>query len=97
MPQNYSPRTMQFLAEGLGEMFEGEFADICANKFLACVDGGRSRPVERAPTGSEDPQDIMFKIIIHILFFFFLSVKKNTVVTDKDKQRTKCTSVTHGY
>ena len=64
---------MQFLAEGLGEMFEGEFADICANKFLACVDGGRSRPVERAQTGSEDPHRRERTLCSKLLFIFCFS------------------------
>ena len=38
-------------SEGLGEMFEGEFAD---GKIFALVDGGTSNTVQRAQTGSED-------------------------------------------
>ena len=41
-------------SEGLGEMFEGEFANTCAEN-SARADGGMSGPVKRAYTGSEDP------------------------------------------
>ena len=42
-------------SEGLGEVFKGDSADMCAGKFPARVDGGTSGPVKRAQTGSEDP------------------------------------------
>ena len=41
--------------EGLGEMFEDDFADMCTTKKFALVDGGLSGPVKGAQTGSEDP------------------------------------------
>ena len=33
---------------GLGVMFEGDFVNMCAEKFLACFDAGMSDPIKRA-------------------------------------------------
>ena len=41
-------------SDGMGEIFDGDFADMCA-KNSAGVDGGTSNPVKRAQAGSEDP------------------------------------------
>ena len=40
--------------EGLGEMFEGDSADMCA-KFSAWVEGGDTQTVKCAGMVSEDP------------------------------------------
>ena len=42
--------------EGLGEMFEGDSADMCAEKISASVDGGPSGGSHVRRPGSEDPQ-----------------------------------------
>ena len=41
-------------SEGLGEMFEGDSADMCAGKF-PLMSMGDERTAKRAQTGSEDP------------------------------------------
>ena len=41
-------------SEGLGEMFEGDSADMCGT-CVARVDGGTSGHFKRAQMGSEDP------------------------------------------
>ena len=41
-------------SEGLGEMFEGDSADMCARKFPLMLMGGE-QTVQRAQTVSEDP------------------------------------------
>ena len=43
-------------SEGLGEMFEGNFADTCAEEIPLVSMGGTSNPVKYVQTGSEDPQ-----------------------------------------
>ena len=42
-------------SEGLGEIFEGDFVEICSAKISAHVDGGKGDTVKRVQTGSEDP------------------------------------------
>ena len=42
-------------SEGLGVMFEGDSADMCAGKFTASVDGGPSGGSRVRTPGSEDP------------------------------------------
>ena len=42
---------MDMTSEGLGEMFEGDFAE----KMFTCVDGETSRPIRRAQIENEDP------------------------------------------
>ena len=39
-------------SDGLGEMFEGDFADMCTDKNVAHVDGGTSAAFKLAHTGS---------------------------------------------
>ena len=41
-------------SEGFGEMFEGDYADMCAGKFLLVSMGGRGGSRVRRP-GCEDP------------------------------------------
>ena len=44
-------KTLDMTSEGLWEMFEGDFADTCAEKFLLMLMGGR---VKCAQTVSEE-------------------------------------------
>ena len=53
--------------EGLGEMFEGDSADMCAWKISASVDGGPSGGSRMRRPGSEDPQDIT-ALAYHLYF-----------------------------
>ena len=40
---SYGSETWDMTSDGLGEMFKGDFAHTCADKFPAQVDGGLSR------------------------------------------------------
>ena len=42
-------------SEGLGEMFEGDSADMCAEKFLLVLMGGRAEGLACADTGARTP------------------------------------------
>ena len=53
-------------SEGLGEMFEGDYADMCADKF-PLVSMGAEQGVKRAQTGKQDP------IGAGGYFFFYLA------------------------
>ena len=56
--------------EGMGEMFEGDSADMRAGKISAGVDRGPSRGSSVRRPGSEDPLQRQWKFI---LFSVFLS------------------------
>ena len=55
----------------LGEMFEGDFAEMCTENFFMLM-GRTSRPVKRVQTGSEDPHQ---HEQIFFLQFFLKSMK----------------------
>ena len=38
---SYGSETLHMTSEGLGQMFEGDFADTCANKFPIALIGGK--------------------------------------------------------
>ena len=42
-------------SEGLGEMFEGDSADMCAGKFLLLLMGGRAEGLACADPGARNP------------------------------------------
>ena len=42
-------------SEGLGEMFEGDSADMCAGKFLLVLMGGRAEGLACADPGARPP------------------------------------------
>ena len=46
---SYGSKTLHMTSEGLGVMFQGDFADTCG-------DMGTSDPVKNAQTDSEDPR-----------------------------------------
>ena len=49
-------------SEGLGEMFEGDSADMCAGKFLL-VSMGAKRRVSRAQTQERGPPSALAEIL----------------------------------
>ena len=69
---------MDTTSEGLGEMFEGDFADTCANKFPLVLMGAEQR-VERAQTQERGPPSVAAEItnilLIFSTFFFFQKSK----------------------
>ena len=46
---------MDMTYERLGEMFEGDFEDICAEKFLLMSIGGQAEGLECADPGARTP------------------------------------------
>jgi hypothetical protein len=57
-------------SEGLGEMFEGESADMCAGKFPLVLMGGRAEGLACADPGARTP--ISASGILGIFPFLFL-------------------------
>ena len=64
---------MDMTSEGLGEMFEGDSADMCAGKFLLVSMGGRAEglacadPVARTPIGASGNFQAIPTILKHFL------------------------------
>jgi hypothetical protein len=52
---SYGSETSDMTSEGLGEMFEGDSAEMCAEKFSARVDGGTSGPSIVRRRGARTP------------------------------------------
>ena len=50
-------------SEGLGEMFEGDSADMCAKKLSVGVNGGLSGGSSVRRPGSEDPHRSQRKLL----------------------------------
>ena len=57
-------------SEGLGEMFEGDSADMCAGKFLLMAMGGRAEGLVCADPEARTPIGVIGNILI---FYFLLS------------------------
>ena len=55
-------------SEGLGEMFEGDSADMCAGKFLLVSMGGRAKGLACADPGARTP----ISASGNFFFFFYL-------------------------
>ena len=55
---------MDITSEGLVEMYDGDFADMCAKKYLL-MDGGTSAALKRAQTEREDPHCCERKFLIN--------------------------------
>ena len=51
-------------SEGLGEMFEGDSADVCAGKFPQVSMGGGERRVSRAQTRERGPPSALAEFFI---------------------------------
>jgi hypothetical protein len=58
-------------SEGLGEMFEGDSADMCAGKFPVVLMGGRAEglacedPGTRTPIGASGNLNLNFYLIVY--------------------------------
>ena len=72
---SHSSENLCITLEGLGELFEADFNDRCANFFFAGVDGGLSGGLCMRRTGSEDPHRRQRNFF---LFHFFLKFSKKT-------------------
>ena len=51
-------------SEGLGEMFEGDSADMCCGNFPLMSMGGRAEGLACAAPGSEDPHRREWKLTV---------------------------------
>ena len=54
--------------EGLGEMFEGYFAEMCAKKISSHVDGGRREGSRVRRPRSEDPIGVSGILLCFVIF-----------------------------
>ena len=54
-PGARTPSALAEISEGLGEMFEGDSADMCAGKFPHTSMGGRAVGVACADLGARNP------------------------------------------
>ena len=52
---SYGSKTLYMTSEGLGEMFEGDSADMCAGKFPLVLMGGRVEGLVCADQGARTP------------------------------------------
>ena len=60
-----SAPTSDMTYEGLGKVFEGDFADTCTEKISAGVDGGLSGRSSVHRPGSEDPHGRHRKLLLY--------------------------------
>ena len=70
---SYGSEILDMISEGLGEMFEGDFADTCAGKFSLVSMGGRAEGLECADPVATIPIApaeifIYLSYIFHIIF-----------------------------
>ena len=78
---SYGSETSDMTSKGLGEMFEGDSADMCAGKFPLVLMGGRAEGLACADPGVRTPISAS-----GILTSFFIQ-----------KLRVKSKSVSQGY
>ena len=55
-------------SKGLGEMFEGDSADMCAGKFPLVSMGGGERRVSRVQSREQGPPSALAKIVVFAAF-----------------------------
>ena len=61
-------RTLDMTSEGLGEMFEGDSADMCAGKFSLTSMGGRVEGLVCANPGARTPIAMSKNLIVNYSF-----------------------------
>ena len=76
-------------SEGLGEMFEGDSADICARKFPLVL-WGAERRVSRAQTRERGPTSALAEIFQPI----FMAIPNRVEVELGCDNRINCVSIT---
>ena len=73
-------------SEGLGEIFEGDSADMCAGKFPLVSMGGRAEglactdPGARTPIGASGNLPIFFKYASNICFYILLEFVRKKII-----------------